>query len=83
MFINASPELWDILMFGQDTLAAATAVLVIGGGFLGILGAVVSLLPTSIRNAVMFGASTRNPHGDHAGVAENHFWRSRMVCAYR
>ncbi|MCP4167490.1 MAG: leucine/isoleucine/valine transporter permease subunit [Chloroflexi bacterium] len=58
MFINASPELWEILMFGQDTLATATAVLVIGAGLIGVLGAIVSLLPASIRNAVIIGAST-------------------------
>jgi branched-chain amino acid transport system permease protein len=58
MFINASPELWEILMFSRDSLATATAVLVIGGGLLGVLGAVISLWPASIRNAVVIGAST-------------------------
>jgi branched-chain amino acid transport system permease protein len=58
MFFNASPELWEILMFGQDSLTVATAVLVIGGGLFGVLGAVIRLLPASIRNAVIIGVST-------------------------
>lgn len=58
MFFNATPELWEILSFGQDTLAAATAVLLIGSALFGILGAVISLLPVSIRKAVVFGATT-------------------------
>ncbi len=58
MFVNASPELWEILSFGQDSLATATAVLVIGSLLLGIFGAVVNLLPKSFRNAVLVGAGT-------------------------
>lgn len=57
MFINASPELFEILMFGRDSLAAALAMLVIGGGVLGVLGAIIRLLPSSFRSAVIMGVS--------------------------
>ncbi len=54
ILINASPELYDILTLGQNTFVGIILLLVLGA-VLGFAFALIYLLPSQIRRAVLLG----------------------------
>ncbi len=54
MFVNASPELVEILTFGRG-VATGSAILVGAATVLGLIGAGLELLPRLVRNAIFSG----------------------------
>jgi len=57
VFVNASPALYKILTFDMQNLTAAYLYLLLGGTVIGLLTAVVHLIPPIWRKAVINGLS--------------------------
>ncbi len=55
MFQHASPTLVGVMTFGQETLPVGLALLGLAGMASGVAGAVLSLLPQSVRKALVTG----------------------------
>lgn len=51
VFVNATPDLLEILTFGLSTIQAML-LWIVGGGVLGLLGAALRLLPNRVQTAV-------------------------------
>lgn len=58
VFINASPELFEILSFGHENISPSLLILIGGGGVLGLMGGAFTLLPSWLRRALVIGFST-------------------------
>ncbi len=56
MFVNVSPALIDILVFGQGT-AVGVLLLLLSGAIWGTLGVIIHLLPDKTRHVVLVGLS--------------------------
>jgi branched-chain amino acid transport system permease protein len=54
VLINVSPELVDLLTFGQGT-GQGILLLLLGGVVVGVIGGGIYLLPSEVRNAVLVG----------------------------
>ena len=54
MFVNASPQLIELLSFGQGAAMGSVVLLAVAMGF-ALLGAAMTLLPVLVRNAIFAG----------------------------
>ncbi len=58
VLINASPVLYMILTFGQESLGAGIGVLIMAGALVGVTAGALRLLPTTLRGGIIAAAST-------------------------
>ncbi|HKY52812.1 MAG TPA: hypothetical protein VJM08_00840, partial [Anaerolineales bacterium] len=57
VFVNASPALYRILTFEMENMTTAFIYLLLAGTLIGLLTALIHLIPTNWRNAVINGLS--------------------------
>jgi branched-chain amino acid transport system permease protein len=55
VLVNASPALFKILMFNQNSVAVAVLYWLVGGAGVGLVAGLIYLLPARIRRAVILG----------------------------
>ncbi len=55
VLVNATPALYEILTFEQESQGVGLAMLLLATGVLGLLGALLFILPDRMRNAVLMG----------------------------
>ncbi|MDO8942572.1 MAG: hypothetical protein Q7U75_05275, partial [Desulfobacterales bacterium] len=58
VFINASPLLFQLLTFGQESLGAGIGLLLLAGALVGLLAGLLSLLPGLVRRALITAFSS-------------------------
>ncbi len=58
VFINAAPELFEVLSFGRQSMGSVALTLILGGGFLAVLGGTFTLLPSWLRRALVVALSS-------------------------
>ncbi len=55
VLVNASPELYKIVTFGLDNTATAVIYLLLAGAVIGLMAALIYILPPNIRRAAISG----------------------------
>lgn len=58
VFINASPDLFNILRLGRESIGVSSLLLIASEGVLGLLGGALTLLPGWLRRAVVIGVTS-------------------------
>ncbi len=58
VFINAAPELFEVLRFGREGMSVAFLLLVVGGGLMAVIGGVFVFLPAWLRRAIVVAVSS-------------------------
>ncbi len=58
VFINASPSLFQVLLFYQESISGGVGLLFLSGTLIGLFGGLLSLLPANVRKTAVAGFST-------------------------